>query len=305
MSNVTVPVFGFGISPRGPRTRPSLPTTPIWSGVAIATSKSRNPSSIFVARSAEPTTSAPASSASRAFSPSANTATRMSFPMPCGKHDRPAKLLVGVAHVQAEPEVRLDRLVESGAVGFLENAHRFARRVGLLAVDQLERRAVALAMGAHGVVSTPIERAVPAITFIASSTSRAFRAGIFVSAIEAEVGLAEPTDLVTVRLAGAFLQVERFLDQYGRGRSLRDEAEGAIFEDGDLDGRDAAVLLRRLRVERLAELHDVDPVLTEGRADGRSRVRLPTGDLQFDECEYFLGHQSIFFTWSKLSSTGT
>jgi hypothetical protein len=39
-SIVTVPVFGFGISPRGPRIRPSLPTLPIWSGVAIATSKS-------------------------------------------------------------------------------------------------------------------------------------------------------------------------------------------------------------------------------------------------------------------------
>src|ERR671918_791023 len=32
--------------------------------------------------------------------------------------------------------------------------------------------------------STPIERAVPAITFIASSTSRAFRSGIFASAME-------------------------------------------------------------------------------------------------------------------------
>ena len=45
-SNVTVPVFGFGIRPRGPRMRPSLPTLPIWSGVAIATSKSVKPSSI-------------------------------------------------------------------------------------------------------------------------------------------------------------------------------------------------------------------------------------------------------------------
>ena len=33
-------------------------------------------------------------------------------------------------------------------------------------------------------VSTPIERAVPAMIFIACSTSRAFRSGIFVSAID-------------------------------------------------------------------------------------------------------------------------
>jgi hypothetical protein len=43
-SKVTVPAFGFGISPRGPRTRPSWPTCPIWSGVAIITSKSSQPS---------------------------------------------------------------------------------------------------------------------------------------------------------------------------------------------------------------------------------------------------------------------
>src|SRR3954453_12687272 len=33
-SGVTVPVFGFGIRPRGPRTRPRRPTFPIMSGVA-------------------------------------------------------------------------------------------------------------------------------------------------------------------------------------------------------------------------------------------------------------------------------
>ena len=35
MSKVTVPTLGFGMRPRGPRTRPSLPTAPIMSGVAI------------------------------------------------------------------------------------------------------------------------------------------------------------------------------------------------------------------------------------------------------------------------------
>ena len=83
-SNVTVPAFGFGILPRGPRMRPSLPTMPIMSGVAIAMSNSSKPPSIWVARSAEPTTSAPASSASRALSPSAKTAIRTSRPVPCG-----------------------------------------------------------------------------------------------------------------------------------------------------------------------------------------------------------------------------
>ena len=80
-----MPVFGLGILPCGPRTRPSLPTAPIMSGVAIATSKSVNPPSILAARSSPPTKSAPASSASRALSPWANTATRTLLPVPCGR----------------------------------------------------------------------------------------------------------------------------------------------------------------------------------------------------------------------------
>src|SRR5437763_4999195 len=39
-SNVTVPVLGLGIRPRGPRTLPSLPTERIMSGVAMTASKS-------------------------------------------------------------------------------------------------------------------------------------------------------------------------------------------------------------------------------------------------------------------------
>ena len=82
MSVVTVPDRGEGISPRGPSTRPSGPTTPIMSGVARATSKSMNPPLIFCARSSPPTMSAPAAVAFSALSPCANTATRTFLPMP-------------------------------------------------------------------------------------------------------------------------------------------------------------------------------------------------------------------------------
>ena len=47
-SIVTVPVLGLGIKPLGPNTRPSLPTSPIISGVATTTSKSNQPCWIFV-----------------------------------------------------------------------------------------------------------------------------------------------------------------------------------------------------------------------------------------------------------------
>src|SRR6059058_5231500 len=115
----------------------------------------------------------------------------------------------------------------------------------------------------------------------------------------------QTADLVAVRLARAFFQPQRLLDQDGGRRRLGDEVERAVLVDRDLDGDDAAVLLRRLRVEGLAELHDVDAVLAERRADRRRGVRLPARDLELDEGENLLGHQSIFFTWSKPSSTGT
>src|SRR4029077_16940547 len=86
---------------------------------------------------------------------------------------------------------------------------------------------------------------------------------------------------------------------------LRDEGEGAVLVDRDLHPRDPSVRVRGLGVERLAELRDVDAVLAERRPDRRSRVRLPAGDLQLDECQDFFRHQSIFFTWSNPSSTGT
>ncbi len=83
-SNVTVPDLGFGIRPRGPSTRPSLPTSPIMSGVATIASMSSQPSWIFFTNSSAPAWSAPAASASRAFSPFARTSTRRLLPVPCG-----------------------------------------------------------------------------------------------------------------------------------------------------------------------------------------------------------------------------
>src|SRR5204863_617096 len=106
-------------------------------------------------------------------------------------------------------------------------------------------------------------------------------------------------------LGRALVDAQRLLDQHRGRRRLRDEREGAVLVDRDLHRRDAAVLLRGLRVERLAELHDVDAVLAERGADRRRRVRLPAGDLQLDQREDLFRHQSSSFTWSKVSPTDT
>jgi hypothetical protein len=83
-SNDTVPDLGFGMRPRGPSTRPSLPTSPIMSGVATIASMSSQPSWIFFTNSSLPAWSAPAASASLTFSPLASTSTRRLLPVPCG-----------------------------------------------------------------------------------------------------------------------------------------------------------------------------------------------------------------------------
>src|SRR5262249_17329009 len=101
------------------------------------------------------------------------------------EHHRPSQLLVRVADVQAKVEVNLDGLVELRGGRLLEQAHCLDRRIELLPVDLAAPAAVALAGLRHSAsTSTPIERAVPAMTSLACSTSRAFRSGIFVSAID-------------------------------------------------------------------------------------------------------------------------
>ncbi len=93
----------------------------------------------------------------------------------------PANLLVGMAHVDPEPDVDLDRLSELGGLHRPDGLHRLCRRVLPRAVDLLAQAAIALSP-LHA-TSTPIDRAVPSMIFIAWSTSWALRSGSFVSAI--------------------------------------------------------------------------------------------------------------------------
>jgi hypothetical protein len=88
--------------------------------------------------------------------------------------------------------------------------------------------------------------------------------------------------LRAVRLARALLDPDRLADQHRGRRRLGDERERAILEDGDLDRDRRAHVARRLRVERLDELHDVDAVLAQGRAHGRRGRGLPAGRLELD-----------------------
>src|SRR5260370_3722408 len=75
-SVVTVPGFGLGIKPLGPRTLPRRPTDFIMSGVAMRASNAVQPSFWILSTSySPPQNSAPAASASLTLSPEAMTAT--------------------------------------------------------------------------------------------------------------------------------------------------------------------------------------------------------------------------------------
>ena len=82
-----MPDLGFGIKPFLPKCLPNLAILGIISGVAIATSKSSQPSSIFFVIEASIKYSAPASSAFFPISPSTNNNIFTVLPVPLGRSE--------------------------------------------------------------------------------------------------------------------------------------------------------------------------------------------------------------------------
>src|SRR5687768_15850465 len=97
--------------------------------------------------------------------------------------------------------------------------------------------------------------------------------------------------LVGVGRAAALLDAERLADQDRRRRRLHHEGEAAIAVHHD-DHRDRQALLHLLglRVELLAELHDVHALLTQCGPDGRRGVCRARRHLQLDIAVYLLSH---------------
>src|SRR5690606_9399689 len=110
------------------------------------------------------------------------------------------------------------------------------------------------------------------------------------------------SDLARVRRARTLLDADRLADQHRRGRRLHDEGEAAVRVHRDHHGdRQALLQPLGLRIELLAELHDVDALLTERRSDWRRRVGGPRGDLQLHVALYFLGHLLLLGTSAILT----
>src|SRR5690606_19420984 len=96
-------------------------------------------------------------------------------------------------------------------------------------------------------------------------------------------------DLVLVRLTAALLDTGGLQQQFRGGRGLELEVERAVLVDGDLDRHHVAALRFGRGVVGLAELHDVDAVRTQRRADRGRRVRGTRLNLQLDDrCKLLL-----------------
>src|SRR5581483_12401180 len=91
--------------------------------------------------------------------------------------------------------------------------------------------------------------------------------------------------------AAALLDADRLADQHRRRRRLHDEGEAAVRVHGDNHrNRQPLLQLLSLRIELLAELHDVHTLLTQRRTNRRRRVGGARGQLELDVALYFLDH---------------
>src|SRR5690348_12318760 len=293
---VTVPTFGFGMRPRGPSTWPSGPTTFIASGVAITTSKSMKPPFTRSARSSKPTMSAPAAFAFSAFAPWVNTATRTVLPVPRGSTTLPRTTWSDFfASMPRFTATSTDSSNFAVAVFFTSSSaaftsYAFERSTSpVIFFTRFETSAMSDALHFHA----------------HAAGGAGDRAHGRVEVRGGEIGLLRLRDLlgllagelahlVGVRLGAAFLEFQRLGDQHRRRRRLGDEGEALVRVRGDDDREHQPRLhLLRLRVERLAEFHDVQPALAERRTDGRRRIRLARRHLQLDETDDLLRHVSF------------
>src|SRR2546421_288849 len=299
-SCVTVPDFGFGIRPRGPSTLPSGPTLDMMSGVAIAVSNSVQPSVTFLTRSSPPTTSAPASCASRALSPTANTATRTFLPVPLGSTTEPRTICS--AWRGSTP----NRMCASTVASNLEievSRTSWTATSGSSPPLPLDDTAASTFLAAS-MYFLPLFFGIRLLHNLEAHRPRGpldhLHRGLGVKSVQvlalhlddlAHLLPRDAADLLLVRLGRALVDPRRSLEQLDRGRRLQHERERAVLEDRDERRHDVAGLRSGALVVGLGELHDVDAVRAEGRADRRRRRGLAGLELELQyRADFLLAH---------------
>src|SRR6185295_10281234 len=259
-------------------------------------SKLISPAFTFAARSSRPTMSAPAAFAASAFLPEVNTATRTVLPVPFGMTVEPrtcwSDLLASMPRFTATSTVSLNFAVANSFTSFSASSTAYVLPGAIFDCHAFVRFATAGMSGALHVDAHAAGRA----------RNRA-HCGLEVRGREVrllrlrdllELLARNLADLRRVRRAAALLDAERLPDQHRRRRRLHHEGEAAVAVHRDDHGnRQPLLQLLSLRIELLAELHDVHALLTERRPDRRRGICSARGHLQLDIAVYFLGHDLL------------
>src|SRR6476660_1853010 len=276
--------------------------------------------------------SAPAAVASSALSPTANTATRAVLPVPCGRFtvprtiwsalrgSTPSRIATSTVASCFLDDVSLASFAASSGVysrsrSTFSAASRYALLFLLidLPIVLLESWFAARCQPSHAFRGIPL---------LHRDSHRPGGAGADLGRLIDVVGVqvfllglrdlahliaGHHGDLDLVRLARALLHPCGLQQQLGCGRSLQREREAAVLVDGDLHGDDVAALRLGRGVVRLAELHDVDAMLTERGADRRRRVGCTGVDLKLDQAGHLLlrCHSSSFRRTTAAGATGS
>src|SRR3989338_894787 len=133
-------------------------------------------------------------------------------------------------------------------------------------------------------------RAVPATVLTADSSVEQFKSGSLILAISSTCAFVTfPTFSLPVRPL-PFSTFAAFFSKAGGGGGFQNKSKGPVGINGNNAGNDHSCLLLGCRVKPLAELHDVDAMLTKCRPHGRSRVCGTSRTLQLDLGNWFFGH---------------
>src|SRR5262249_19204722 len=263
-----------------------------------AVSNSIHPPCTRSTRSSAPTTSAPASRASRSFSPLAKTATRTVLPIPCGSTTAPRT--IWSACLGSTPS-RNERSTDSSNFA----AGMSLMRASASSTEYCLSASIFVVAASYRLLTVAVAISFSLMSLDdvdAHAAGGAFDDphggvdGLRVQVHElglrdlAHLLLRDLADLVLVRHGRRLRDPRRALEEHGGGRRVDRERERPILIDRHDDGQDQPFLVAGLRVEALAELHDVHAVLAERRPDGRGRIRLPRGDLQLHHRLDFLCH---------------
>src|ERR1700722_7540245 len=276
----------------------------IASGLAMTTSKSIWPALTFSAKSSNPTISAPAALAASTFLPWVKTATRTVLPVPCGITVEPRTCWSDlVASTPKFTDTSTDSLnfavansltslsASSIAEDFPGGSFSFQVFVRFTVFVILEpfhvdaHAASAAGDRAHGRVQ------------VARGQIGHFQLGDILELLARHFA-----HLGGIRGGAALRDAKRLGNEHRRRRRLHDEGKAAIAVYRDhYWGRQSLFQGLSLRIECLAELHDVHTLLTQRGPDRRTGVRLACGYLQLDVASYFLRHCRLLLWVQALS----